>query len=153
MTALVVGIGNPDRGDDAIGPMVAARVAHLCLPGVDVVAEGEPLALVGLLAGHEDVVVVDAARSRPGPPGTVHVIRVGATPVLAGSAPVLGSHGLGVVAAIELARALGRLPPRLTLIGVEARVVDVGAPMSEEALGCLDDAVRAVVAALPATTR
>lgn len=152
MTALVVGVGNPDRGDDGIGPVVAARVAHLCLPGVEVVAECEPLGLVEHLAEHEDVVVVDAARSGSGHPGTVHVIRVGATAVPAGSAPLLGSHGLGVVAAIELARALGRLPPRLTLVGVEARVLDVGAPMSEEALGCLDDAVRAVVAALPATT-
>ena len=151
MIALVVGVGNPDRGDDGIGPVVAARVAQLCLPGVEVVADGEPLALVGRLAGHEDVVVVDAVRCRPGRPGTVHVIRVGATP-MSGIPTVLGSHGLGVVEAIELARALGRLPPRLTLVGVEARVLDVGAPMSEEALGCLDDAVRAVVAALPATT-
>jgi hydrogenase maturation protease len=152
VSALVVGIGNPARGDDGIGPLVAGRVARLCLPGVDVVADCQPLALVEHLAGHADVVVVDAARSRGGhPPGTVHVVRVGATPLPSGD-PVLGSHGLGVVEAIELARALGRLPERLTLVGVEARGVDVGASVSEQVRDCLEDAVRAVVEALPATT-
>ncbi len=151
MSALVVGIGNPTRGDDAVGPLVAARVARLLLPGVEVVTYDEPLALVEHLAGREDVVVVDAARSVDARPGTVHVIRVGSAP-LPREAAALGSHGLGVVEAVELARALGRLPERLTLVGVEAGTVDVGAPLSEQVRDRLADAVRAVVDALPAPT-
>jgi hypothetical protein len=47
-----------------------------------------------------------------------------------------------------------RSPPRrLTLVGVEAQDFDVGAPMAEQAQDCLDDAVRAVVDALPASAR
>lgn len=148
MSALVVGIGNPSRGDDAIGPLVAARVAQLCLPDVDVVTYDEPLALVEHLALHEEVVVVDAARVRHGHPGRVHVVRVGSA-IVRSDVPVLGSHGLGVAEAIELARSLGRLPQRLTLVGVEARVVDVGAPMSKQVRDSLEDAVHAVVDALP----
>ena len=34
---LVIGVGNPDRGDDGVGPAVASRVAALGLPGVRVV--------------------------------------------------------------------------------------------------------------------
>ena len=152
MSALVVGIGNPSRGDDGIGPLVAARVAELGLPGVEVVAYDEPLALVEHLAGHDDVVVVDAAMTRDGRPGAVHVVRVGSAP-LPRDAVALGSHGIGVAEAVELARALGRLPQRLTLVGVEVQVLDVGAPVSEQVLAGLDDAVRAVVAALTATAR
>ena len=37
VSALVVGIGNPFRGDDGVGPLVASRVARLGLPGVQVV--------------------------------------------------------------------------------------------------------------------
>jgi hydrogenase maturation protease len=151
MSALVVGIGNPDRGDDAVGPLVAARVARLRLPGVEVVTYDEPLALVEHLPGREAVVVVDAARSADGRPGTVHVIRVGSAPLPRDTA-ALGSHGLGVVEAIELARALGRLPAQLTLIGVEAGAVDMGAPVSQQVRDRLEDAVRAVVDALPAST-
>ncbi len=147
MSALVVGIGNLSRGDDAVGPLVAGRVARLCLPDVEVVVHDEPLALVEHLSSHEDVVVVDAARGRRGHSGRVHVVRVGSTPLRSGT-PMLGSHGLGVVDAIELARALGRLPQRLTLVGVEAQVVDVGTPMAQQVHDCLDVAVRAVVNAL-----
>lgn len=147
MTRLVVGVGNPSRGDDAIGPLVAERVARLGLAGVEVVTHDEPLALVEHLAGHEDVVVVDAVRSRGGRPGTVHVIRVGSTP-LRRDPVALGTHGLGVAEAVELARALGRLPQRLTLVGVEVQDVEVGAAVSEQAGDVLEDAVRAVVESL-----
>ncbi|GAA2145272.1 hydrogenase maturation protease [Nocardioides koreensis] len=152
MSALVVGIGNRSRGDDGVGPLVAARVAELGLPGVEVVTYDEPLALVEHLAGHDDVVVVDAARSRGGRPGAVRVVRVGAAP-LPRDAAALGSHGLGVADAVELARALGRLPRRLTLVGVEALVIELGAPLSEPVRDGLDAAVDAVVAALPAAAR
>ena len=42
MPALVVGIGNRSRGDDAVGPEVASRVAQLGLPGVAVAMLDEP---------------------------------------------------------------------------------------------------------------
>ena len=150
MSAIVVGIGNLSRGDDAVGPLVAARVARLGLPDVEVVVHDEPLALLEHLATHEDVVVVDAATVRRGRPGTVHVVQVGSTPLPIDS-PASGSHGLGVAEAIELARALCRLPKRLTLVGVEGEVFAVGAPLTERVRACLDDAVRAVVGTLPAS--
>jgi len=58
-----------------------------------------------------------------------------------------------VAEAVELARALGRLPRRLTLVGVEAQAVDLGAPLSAPVRDSVDDAVDAVVAALPAAAR
>ena len=151
MSALVVGIGNRSRGDDAVGPEVASRVAALGLPGVEVLEYDEPLALVEHLAAHDEVVVVDAtaplddARS-------VHVLQVGSDP-LRRESPAFGSHGLGVAEAVELARVLGRLPRRLTLVGVAARTFRIGAPLSVEVRDHLDDAVRAVLDALPAAAR
>jgi len=152
LSALVVGVGNLARGDDALGPLVAARVARLHLTDVEVAVDEEPLTLVEHFGTHHDVVVVDAVRGRRTPPGTVHVVRVGPAP-LRSEAGVLGSHGIGVAEVVELARALGRLPQRLTIVGVEVQVCDVGAPMSEPAQDSLDDAVRAVLDALPTTTR
>lgn len=152
MSALVVGVGNVARGDDAVGPLVAARVTRLGLPNVEVVVHDEPLALVDHLATHDDVVVVDAVMSRRGGPGTVHVVRVGSAPLRSDSS-AWGSHGLGVAEAVELARALGRLPQRLTFVGVEAQVLDVGAPMTDRVQDSLDAAVRAVLGALRASMR
>ena len=36
---LVLGVGNPTRGDDGAGPCVAEQVAALGLPGIEVVVE------------------------------------------------------------------------------------------------------------------
>jgi hydrogenase maturation protease len=151
VTALVVGIGNRSRGDDAVGPEVASRVAQLGLPGVAVVMLDEPMTLVEQLGTYDHVVVVDAINPR-GHPGRVHVRQVGHAR-LRRDPPALGSHGLSVADAIELARALGQLPRRLTLVGVEARTFRLGAPLSARVRESLGDAADAVVTALPATTR
>jgi hydrogenase maturation protease len=146
VTALVVGIGNCSRGDDGAGPEVATRVAELDIPGVHVIVEDEPLALIEHFAAHDDVIVVDAVKPG-GDAGRVHVRVVGPDP-LPRHVHAIGSHGLGVVEAVELARALGRLPRRLTLIGSEAETLSAGAPLSAQVADRLVDAVRAVEAAL-----
>lgn len=148
MTALVVGIGNRSRGDDAAGPEVASRVAQLGLPGVKVVVLDEPMELVEQFGAHDHVVVVDAIEPR-GHAGRVHMLQVGGAP-LRRDPPALGSHGLGVTDAVELARVLGRMPKRLTLVGVEARTFRLGAPLSGRVDDSLGDAVAAVLTALPA---
>jgi len=143
---LVVGVGNPDRGDDAIGPHVAARVAALGPPGVDVVERGEPVDLVPHLLERDHMVIVDAAAPR-GRPGRLRVHVVGATAPAAGAGGAGGTHGFGVAEAVELARALGRLPARLVLIGVEAGTLAAGEPLSAAVSGCVDEAVRATLTA------
>jgi hydrogenase maturation protease len=141
---LLVGVGNPMRGDDGVGPAVAARVACLGLPNIEVVAESEPLDLVDLLRdrpGLAALVVVDA--TPPGAePGRVRVLDVG-TDRLTGPARAPGSsHGLGVAEALELARSLGVLPPKVTLVGVEAGSVGVGEELSAAVWQRVDDVVR-----------
>jgi hydrogenase maturation protease len=144
---LVLGIGNSMRGDDGVGPAVAARVAGLGLPGVEVVTDGEPTSLLdhlGQPSPPDVVVVVDA--TAPGPePGRVRVHQVGPERLVR-PGPASGSHGLGVADVVELARALGLLPGRLTLVGVEAESMRLGEGLSEAVRRSVGDAVRAVAA-------
>ena len=64
MTALVVGIGHPLRGDDAVGAMVALAVEDLALPGVAVLCHhGEGADLIARWSGFDRVVAVDATVS------------------------------------------------------------------------------------------
>jgi hydrogenase maturation protease len=146
---LVVGIGNPDRGDDGAGPAVVRCVAGLGLPGVEALTVGVPLALVELLQDRPEcpaLVVVDA--TRPGPdPGRVRVLTLGADPLTGlGPAPA-SSHGLGVTEALELARALSVLPPLVTVVGIEAGSVGAGEPLSAAVRAAVGDAVTTVVGA------
>jgi hydrogenase maturation protease len=118
---LVVGIGSAARGDDAAGLIAARR-----LGGIEL--EGDPSALIDLLDGVEDAVVIDAVRS-DAPPGTVHRIAVGDAPVAALPRGA-STHLIGLAEALELARVLGRLPPRTTVYGIEGGRFGLGDALS-----------------------
>ena len=139
---LVIGIGQRDRGDDAVGPAVAERAMELVPPGVTVLEQAEPAGLIDAWAGAGLVVVADAVRSGQRP-GTVHVLHAchGPLPVQTGAG---GTHGLGLAEAIELARALHRLPAELVIVGVEAQQFGLGEPMSPQVRAGIELAAKAV---------
>jgi hydrogenase maturation protease len=47
------------------------------------------------------------------------------------------THGFGVATAVELARALNRLPPRLVLFGIEGKEFGIGRGLSTEVASVL----------------
>jgi hydrogenase maturation protease len=65
---LVIAVGNPSRGDDALGPELAARLEAASLPGVEVITEFQLQVENALdLVGRERVVFVDAGTGTPAP--------------------------------------------------------------------------------------
>ena len=94
-------------------------------PGVRVVElDGDPARCSTRGRTLADAIVIDAVRSGA-PPGTIHRIDLAGSTFRAG--PRHGStHGLGVAEAVELARALDRLPERLELYGIEAGGFETG---------------------------
>jgi hydrogenase maturation protease len=144
MSVLVAGLGQRDRGDDAIGPEVAAEVASRGLPGVTVIQQSDPLALLDVWdgAGLADlVIVIDAIRSGE-PPGTLQVVDAAGGPLPARTGA--STHAFGLAAAVELARALGRLPARLVIVGVEAGHFRPGEPLSPAVRAAVGPASQAV---------
>lgn len=146
MSALVIGLGNPDRGDDAVGVQVARRVA-LDRPDVRVLELDDPSEALDAWAAADTVVVADAVSSG-GDPGCIHVVDAVARTLPAGSWAAGGTHALGLAAVVELGRALGRLPRRLVLVGVEAGRFDHGTPMSDAVAAAVPGAALAVLAAI-----
>jgi hydrogenase maturation protease len=136
----VICVGNRWRSDDGVGLTVAAR---LRVEGLDPrELEGEPAALIDEWAGEDCVVVVDAVSSGA-EPGFVHRVDAaeGALPV-----DVFGAstHVLGLGEAVELARALGRLPRRLVVLGVEGASFAAGDALSPAVAAAVDRVVEAV---------
>jgi len=128
---LVIGIGNADRGDDAVGLDVARKVRDAAPAGVTVTElDGDQLALLDAWDGAADVYVVDATCSG-GAPGDV--CRFDSSVPLGGRFTHRGTHLFSLAEVIELARALNRLPARLTGYGIEGARFDLGAPLSTEA--------------------
>jgi hydrogenase maturation protease len=128
VTALVIGCGNADRGDDGVGLAVARSVEAAAVPGVRVVTgTSDPASLMDLWAGVDEVVIVDASSSGR-PPGTVRRLDPTTEPVPA--RPAVSSHALGLAEAVELARALGRFPARIVVYTVEVEGCAHGAGLS-----------------------
>ena len=153
---LVVGLGSPDRGDDAVGPHIVRRVAELQIDGVDVATHEDPTALVELWRNRGLVIVVDAVLTGAAA-GEVTVLEAGRDrdpiPESAWSDTGRGgTHAFGLAAAIELARALNSLPERVVVVGVEAECFDHGAPLSAAVSAAVDDVVdtvREIAAKIP----
>lgn len=144
---LVLGIGNAWQGDDAAGLAVAELLRERVPAGVMVKAlEGEPVSLVEALDGAEEALLVDAVRSGA-PAGTVHRIDATDEPVPA-TMSAASTHTLGVGEAIELARALGRLPGRVVLYGIEAERIAAGAELTPAVSSAVDEVVERVLAEL-----
>jgi hydrogenase maturation protease len=141
---IVIGVGNAWRGDDAAGLAVARRLRELALAGVEVrEVEGDASALVDAWAGAEHVVVVDAATSGAAP-GTISHFDALAGPLPARSVRS-STHAFGVPDAIELSRALGRLPGSLDVYAIEGERFIAGdrlSPAVERAVARLVDALR-----------
>ena len=148
---LVIGLGSPDRGDDAVGSAVA-RVVATRLPEVAVVDHEDPTSVLDVWAGHDPVVVVDAVRSGA-QAGTVHWLETGpaAPPVSTGTwrhTGPGGTHAVGLAEMVELGRALGRLPTRLVVVGIEAERFDHGAPLTPRVAAAVPVAAARVCAAV-----
>lgn len=135
----VIGIGNPDRGDDGIGRLVAEQLRGQVGDGIQVAAlDGEVTALLDCLERAAAAYLIDAVSSG-GEPGTVHRFDVGAEPLPSASFAT-STHGLGLAEAIELARAMDCLPSPCVVYGIEARSFEGGGPLSP----AIDDAGKAV---------
>lgn len=144
MRRVLVGIGNDLRGDDGVGLEVVRRAQLRVPPEVGVVLCGqEATPLLDVLDRAEGVVVVDAVASGAAP-GLLHRFDASAATVPARSFRS-STHAFGVGEAIELARALGQLPPAVVVIGVEATQFGAGEGLSAPVRAAVEPAVRAVL--------
>jgi len=118
---LILCCGNPERGDDAAGILVAEGLKELSIDTQ--VCTGEPATLLQQWDRAHDVLLIDAVVTGS-PPGTIHVWNASETRLP--PRPSQSTHGFGVALAIELARKLGSLPERLRVCGIEARNFGLG---------------------------
>jgi hydrogenase maturation protease len=138
--ALIIGLGNPDRGDDAAGLLVADSLRER---GAEAIAHtGGTLDLIEIWAETERVIVVDAVLSG-GAPGTVRTWH-GSNTVLKKRVFRSSTHGFGLADAMELSRALNHLPKDLTIYGIEAAQFLSGSPPSRAVLAGVNLAVEKI---------
>jgi hydrogenase maturation protease len=134
---LVLGIGNPGRGDDGLGARAAERVAALSLPGVAVDANYQLNVEDALACSAQDVVVfVDAAKGLRRP---FKMARL--DPEADGPAAPAMTHSLGPGAVMALTRQLYGKAPEAWILAIRGRAWEIGEGLSPRAAADLDEAV------------
>lgn len=149
MSTVVVGMGNAFRGDDGVGLRVVETLRSRVAPGVKVVAcEEEPSRLIDAWEGATATVVVDAVASG-GTPGAVHRFDASELPI---PTAVFRSstHAFSLGETIEIARALGRLPSRVVVYGIEGEDFAAGDALTQPVAATIDGVTAAVLADLEA---
>jgi hydrogenase maturation protease len=141
---LIIGIGNPSRGDDAIGPLAIERLEALKLPGAELLTDFQLQVEHALdLIGRREVVFIDAAASGAAP--------FSFEPVIPAADASATSHALSPAAVLQafLRVTDAPLPPAFVL-AVRGYDFELGAPMSAAAARNLDAALEMLVSRLTA---
>lgn len=129
---LVLCLGNPDRGDDGIGPAVAERLEGRLPLGAGLrVRSGDMLALIEDWHGYDALVCVDAAALKTCP-GAIHRIDLNEQDLPHDMAAV-SSHAFGLGEAVTLARTLGLAPAEIVVYAVEGASFQPGVRMTPQA--------------------
>jgi hydrogenase maturation protease len=122
---LILGMGNPILSDDGVGLHIA-RALEGHFPGTDV----RTSALIGLdlldiVAGYDQVFVIDAIQNGRNPPGTVVKLAAGE-----GALHLFSSHGMHFFEILQLGKDVGIVVPEVAgIYGVE---IDHDCPFGEE---------------------
>jgi hydrogenase maturation protease len=144
---LVIGYGNPLRGDDGVGPAVAAAVAADPRgAGARVLALHQLTPELAVdLAGARLAIFVDATVEAG--PGQVVTRRPAAgVPAVAGGGAGPSSHHVGIDALIVLARELYGSAPEVAVVSVGVADLETGDRLSAAVAAAVPAAVEAVLA-------
>jgi hydrogenase maturation protease len=141
---VVAGLGSAYRGDDAVGPLVAALAVAQTRAAVDIGPVEDPMDLLTSWDGADLAVVVDAVRAG-GRIGRVSSIELDDAGAAMARGPSTSTHGIGLAGVLRLARAVGRSPRRVVLVAVEGEDFSLGQGLSVAVAAAVPDAVRRVV--------
>lgn len=118
---LILGLGNPFRGDDGVGTAVVAVLMNKDQPPNVVVLDGGTPGLETVLIwqGYQRVIIVDAADMGMQPGSWRRFLAEEAVLPLGNGAMQGTLHAAGLAEALALAEALDILPPELVFYGVQ----------------------------------
>lgn len=149
---LIVGLGNPLRGDDGVGIRVVELLAARELPvGVEVVDGGtQGLELVNLIEGWQRVILVDAANLGLAQ-GQFRRFSLDETRLLDVHEP-MSIHAAGLRDALLLAQALGVLPGEVIIYGVQPAKLDWETELSPQVEAAIPEITNCILDELEQTS-
>ncbi len=148
MSVVIFALGNPSRGDDALGPLLMAELERQDWPGVTLVTDFQLQIEHALdLGGHELALFIDAGTGTPAPFAFYETAPAADTSI--------SSHALSPAAVLQVCAQLRQTTPPAFVLCIRGERFELGEALSEEAQGHLTAARRQVAACLatPEATR
>lgn len=134
---LVIGVGNPFRRDDGIGPEIIRRLSERHNLNCDIYDGGtDGLALLDKLQEYKSAIIIDAV-NMSAEPGTVHVF----TPeeaIIKINSDTLSTHGYGIAEVIKLMEEL-HIKTKLKIIGIQPEDISFGEGLTEKIKSKIQD--------------
>jgi hydrogenase maturation protease len=131
---LIIGIGNPSRGDDALGPMLIERLETLDLPDVELLTDFQlQVDYAYDLQGRRTVIFADACVSGPEP--------YDFKPIAPAEDSSYSSHALSPSAVLHGYQKLYGQPPEAYVLAMRGYEFELGEVLSSRAAANLDAAL------------
>jgi hydrogenase maturation protease len=140
---IIIGIGNPFRGDDGAGPAVIdALLGKLPMEITLSKQRGDISELIDCFASYPSVYIVDACSSSAAP-GTCHRIDGLNEPLPAETQ--VSTHGMTIRQAITLARTLDKLPSKLIVYAISGNQYHMSNTLSPPVANTIDSVVQNIL--------
>lgn len=131
---LVIGIGNPSRGDDALGPTLIEHLEALDLPDVELLTDFQlQVEYAYDLQERQMVIFADASVSGPEP--------YAFEPIEPAADASYSSHALSPAAILQAYTTLYGEPPKSWILGIKGYDFDLGEGLSPQAESNLEHAM------------
>ena len=143
MRTIVLGLGNELISDDAVGILIARRLKSELNGVADVIESGlSGLALLDLLLGYDQAIIVDSISTGKDPPGTIIELE----PDDLGHVMAPSPHYTGLPEIISIARELGlEFPSRIRIIAIEGKDLEtIGGAMSSQIILSIEEVVKRI---------
>jgi hydrogenase maturation protease len=142
---LIIGVGNPLRCDDGIGPhiiklLLQQKATSLSNHHVDLIDGGtDSFALLDIINQYPTVIIVDAV-NMGAEPGTIKVFTPAEAKIKI-SNDALSTHGFGLAEMLKLMDELG-IKTQVTIIGIQPQTITFGNTLSDK----VNDKTNAILA-------
>ncbi len=153
---LVVGLGNPNLGDDGVGWKVAEEMKNQLPP--DLPVDMDCLSLGGIslmehLIGYSHAILIDAFALEE-PIGSILILKLGDLPNYS-AFHAASTHDISLQTAIELGKSMGaKLPDDVTVVGIATKhVCDFSKSLSPPVAEAVPQAVKFVLDLIDEKTR
>ncbi len=143
---LILGLGNVLCSDDGLGVVAVHEILrHYEIPERVRVLDGGTLglALLSFVQESDDLILVDAVRAQEAPGSLVRLVGSDVPPAVRER---LSVHQIGVSDLLDALRLLGRMPPRLVLLGLVPATLELGMNRSPAVENRLPELVERTVA-------